>query len=226
MKARKSTYHPTGEGKAPGDPAEALDLPEAELTPRVRAAVERLTAENRRLRDELRRAAKRVGDLEELADKDSLTPVLNRRAFLREMSRMVAFAERYDGLCSLLYFDLDGMKAINDGRGHGAGDAALAHVAEAMVGNLRASDLVGRLGGDEFGVLLTQADRKTALTKAKNLATAVAARQVDWHGGRFAVRVSYGVHTLVLGETLEQALEAADRAMYAHKPQPRVNATD
>ena len=208
MKARDTTHHPTGQGKSPGDP------------------VERLMAENRRLRDELRRAEKQVADLEELADKDSLTPVLNRRAFLRETSRMAAFAERYDGTCSLLYFDLDGMKSINDSRGHGAGDAALAHVAEALVGNLRASDLVGRLGGDEFGVLLTQADRKTAQDKAENLAAAVAARQVGWHGTGFPVRVSFGVHTLVVGETLEQALEAADRAMYAHKPQPRVKETD
>jgi diguanylate cyclase (GGDEF)-like protein len=226
MKARKTTHNLSGGGEAPGDPAEASGLSDAELTPRVRAAVERLAAENRRLRDELRRVAKQVGDLEELADKDSLTPVLNRRAFLREMSRMAAFAERSDGLCSLLYFDLDGMKSINDGRGHGAGDAALAHVAVVLVGNLRASDLVGRLGGDEFGVLLTQAGRKTALAKAKNLAAAVAARQVDWHGAGFPVRVSFGVHTLVVGETLEQALEAADRAMYAHKPRPRVNTTE
>jgi diguanylate cyclase (GGDEF)-like protein len=209
MEARNTTLHPTDEGEAQADPT-----------------VERLMAENRRLRDELRRAAKQVADLEELADKDSLTPVLNRRAFLREMSRMAAFVERYDGLCSLLYFDLDGMKEINDGRGHRAGDAALAHVAAALVGNLRASDLVGRLGGDEFGVLLTQADRETALAKAKNLAAAVAARPVDWHGAGFPVRVSFGVHTLVTGDTLEQALEAADRAMYAHKPQPRITASD
>lgn len=209
MKARNTTHLPTGEGKAQADPA-----------------VERLMAENRRLRDALRRAAKQVADLEELADKDSLTPVLNRRAFLREMSRMAAFAERYDGLCSLLYFDLDGMKSINDGHGHGAGDAALSHVAQALVGNLRASDLVGRLGGDEFGVLLTQADRETARNKAENLAAAVAARRVDWHGASIPVRVSFGVHTLVLGETQEQALEAADRAMYAQKSQPRVKGTE
>ena len=226
MKVRKTTHHLSDESGAPGDPAEALGHPEAELTPRVGAAVERLMAENRRLRGELRRAAKQVADLEELADMDSLTPVLNRRAFLREMSRMAAFAERHDGLCSLLYFDLDGMKSINDGRGHGAGDAALAHVAQALAGNLRASDLVGRLGGDEFGVLLTQADRKAAQNKARKLSAAVAVRQVDWHGAGFPVRVSFGVHTLVVGETLEQALEAADRAMYAHKPRPRVKASD
>jgi diguanylate cyclase (GGDEF)-like protein len=142
------------------------------------------------------------------------------------MARMAAYAERYDGLCSLLYFDLDGMKSINDGRGHGAGDAALAHVAETLAGNLRASDLVGRLGGDEFGVLLTQADRNTALAKAENLAATIAARQVEWHGAGFPVRISFGVHTLVHGGTLEQALEAADRAMYAHKPRPGVKSTD
>jgi diguanylate cyclase (GGDEF)-like protein len=117
------------------------------------------------------------------------------------------------------------MKRINDSRGHGAGDAALAHVAHTLLGNVRASDVVGRLGGDEFGVLLAQSDEATALAKARSLARAVEAGQVHWHGTRLVVRVSFGAHTLAAGEAMDLALEAADRAMYQHKSTPRADST-
>ena len=118
-------------------------------------AIERLTAENRRLREELARAARRVEDLEALADQDSLTSVLNRRAFLREVSKALALAVRHDAPSALIFFDLNGFKAINDNYGHAAGDAALNHVSSLLMAHVRETDSVGRLGGDEFGVVLS-----------------------------------------------------------------------
>ena len=97
-------------GGPAGDVATVMGIPEAELTPKVRIAIAELMAEVQRLRDELGQSAKRVDYLEELADQDPLTPVLNRRAFVREMSRMISFAERYHGVSSVLYFDLNAMK--------------------------------------------------------------------------------------------------------------------
>ncbi|MCH7794025.1 MAG: GGDEF domain-containing protein, partial [Proteobacteria bacterium] len=111
------------------DVATIMGVPEAELTPKVRAAIDRLMAEAQSLREELGRARRRVEYLEQLADRDPLAPVLNRRAFVRELTRMIAFAERYGVSGSVLYFDIDGMKRINDTWGHAAGDAALKHVA-------------------------------------------------------------------------------------------------
>src|SRR3546814_12997039 len=77
------------------------------------------------LRQELEEAHQRVGYLEQLADQDTLAPVLNRRAFIRELDRMAAFEVRYGAAGAVLYFDLDHLKAINDRCGHAPGDAVL-----------------------------------------------------------------------------------------------------
>src|SRR5438045_33262 len=102
-------------------------VPEAEMTPRVRQALMGLLGEVDRLRRELTDARNRISFLERLADEDSLMPIANRRAFVRELSRMMAFAQRYGTPASVVYFDLDGLKAVNDEYGHAAGDAALQH---------------------------------------------------------------------------------------------------
>lgn len=176
-----------------------------------------LMSEVQKLRGELAQSRKRIDFLETLADQDTLAPVLNRRAFVRELTRMIAYAERYDIVGSILYFDIDNMKQVNDRLGHGAGDAVLTRVAETLLRELRASDVVGRLGGDEYAVVLSQADMQMAAAKAASLAQAVSAEQIDWEGEQIHVTLSYGVHTFAGGEQVEQALDAADRAMYARK---------
>ena len=115
--------------KATTDVSSVLGIPEAEFTPRVRDAIMGLMAEVDRLRQELEQIKKRLETAETEADQDDLLPVLNRRAFIREMSRIMSFGERYDLAASLIYFDLYGFKAVNDTHGHAAGDAALLHVA-------------------------------------------------------------------------------------------------
>ncbi len=210
----------------PGDAATIMDIPEAELTPKVRAAIDGLLAEVQNLREDLDRARRRIGYLEELADRDSLAPVLNRRAFVRELARMIAFAERYQAPGSVLYFDIDGMKQINDTHGHGAGDAALKQVAEVLTRDVRASDVVGRLGGDEFGVILAQAAPEAAAAKAASLARAVESEPAEWNGARLDVGVSYGAYTYAGGEAVEEALDAADQAMYAQKRSHAATGTD
>lgn len=204
----------------PVDPAAALGIPECELTPKVRATLSGLIGELRHLRLDLEREKTRAHRLEALADQDALTPSLNRRAFIRELSRMLAFAERYQAPSSLVYFDVNEMKRINDGFGHAAGDAALHHVASALVENVRSFDMVGRLGGDEFAVLLVQADRDCALAKARTLVEAIEKSPVAWNGSELQVRVAFGVHTFSRGEPVDEALDAADRAMYARKKVP------
>ena len=209
-----------GTGAAPTDSATILGIPEAELTPKVRTALDRLTSEVQTLRVDLERARRRSHHLEALADQDALTPGLNRRAFIRELSRMLAFAERYQAPSSLVYFDVNEMKRINDGLGHTAGDAALRHVATVLVENVRSFDVVGRLGGDEFAVLLAQVDSVGAHAKAQTLAEAIEARPAAWNGSDLDVRVAFGVHTFTGAEPVDDALHAADRAMYARKKDP------
>jgi len=205
-------------GLAAGDDAVSLlGLPDDELTPSVRAALRQLIEEVIDLREQLLATQSRLAELERLADEDSLTPISNRRAFLRHLGRTISYVERYGAASSLLYFDLNGLKAINDHHGHAAGDAALLHVSQILLANTRSSDLVGRLGGDEFGVLLARADAESARTKAERLAETVAATRFEWEGRPIPVSVACGAHRLQPGEDVQQALAAADRAMYADK---------
>ena len=177
-----------------------------------------------KLRRELRESRTRVERLEHLADQDALVPVANRRAFVREMSRLISFSQRYGAPSGVLYFDLNGMKAINDTFGHTAGDQALLKVAHALLENVRESDLVGRLGGDEFGVLLAQADEETANEKAAILAQAISETPLIWEGAEIWLSVAYGIYCFKPGEDVGTALANADKAMYAHKQRNRVAA--
>lgn len=208
---------PAQQTRPPVDIATIMGVPEAELTAKVRAALDKLLGEVQTLREDLERARRRIGYLERLADRDPLAPVLNRRAFVRELTRMIAFAERYGVPGSVVYLDIDGMKRINDSHGHGAGDAALRHVAEVLLRDVRASDVVGRLGGDEFGIILAQASGHAAAAKAAALAKAIEGAPVTWQDTTLELRVSYGAYTFAGGEGVDEALSAADRAMYAHK---------
>lgn len=198
------------------DRASVMGIPEAEFTPRVRDAIIALMAEVESMRQELEQARQRIHELEQIADIDPLVPVRNRRAFVRELDRTISFAERYGGTASLIYMDVDGLKGINDRHGHAAGDEVIRHVATILTENVRRSDMVGRLGGDEFGILLVQAEGKAAALKAEQLAAAIAARPLVFHGQAIPVSVSHGCHTLVGGDP-SRALDAADRDMYARK---------
>lgn len=204
---------------APTDSSEFMGVPEAALTSHMNAAFTQLLDEVDRLRDKLEAARKRVVYLEELADQDALVPVRNRRAFVRELSRMMGYVERYGTPHSILFFDINGMKAINDRYGHAAGDAALTHVARVLIDQVRESDLVGRLGGDEFGVLLAQADPEAAQHKGQALAETIRGAPMVWQGETIHISLAHGAHTLAAGEDVPTALSLADRDMYRQKRQ-------
>jgi diguanylate cyclase (GGDEF)-like protein len=176
--------------------------------------LERLRAENETLRAE-------VGRLTSLADYDPLTPVLNRRAFVRELQRAMAFARRYGLPSALLFLDMDGFKGVNDRFGHLAGDAALKRVAELLSANVRESDMVGRMGGDEFAVLLQQADLDAARAKAISLAELIDADPFEVEGQRVQLGGSFGVRAFDNQDTAEQWLAEADAAMFVRKRSAR-----
>jgi diguanylate cyclase (GGDEF)-like protein len=137
------------------------------------------------------------------------------------MARIMAFAQRYGTSSSVLYFDVDGLKELNDTYGHSAGDAALLQIANILLENIRGSDLVGRLGGDEFGVLLAQADQNAANEKAATLAQAVADTPLQWDGHSLALSLSSGAYCFENDEDVNAALANVDRAMYANKRQAK-----
>jgi len=202
---------------APADSAAFLGLCETDLTPAVRSALRTLLGEIDDLRGEVGRLKRQLTETEGLADRDALTPLLNRRAFLRELGRIRTFAQRYGAPASLVYFDLDGFKAVNDRYGHAAGDAALQAVAERLLANVRHSDLVGRMGGDEFAVILVQADQSVAEAKAAALAYALEREPVRFGDWTAPLHLSYGVRQITAGAAPETLVAEADAAMYAAK---------
>ena len=203
---------------SPDDVATLLGIPTAEMTPAIRQGLARLIEDVVRLLNEIDGKNRRIAYLEKLADEDPHMPVLNRRAFVRELSRSMAVAERYGIISSVLYIDVNGMKRINDSHGHGAGDAALSHIAETLVAHVRKSDVVGRLGGDEFGVILVPADENQAVAKGHSLARLIAGTPFLWDKQQLYVDVSFGA-TVLSGSlrTPDEALAYADRLMYEDK---------
>ncbi len=179
--------------------------------------LEQLRAEREAMQRELDAARARIAQLERLADEDSLTPIANRRAFVRELSRMIAFTRRYGPPSSVIYFDVNGMKHINDTHGHPAGDAALRHIAEILAKNVRESDIVGRLGGDEFGVILAQTNQEQANAKGAALAQAIGTTPLHWGKLEIPVSAAYGVYSFTGSDDAQVAIEAADKAMYKQK---------
>jgi len=201
----------------PLDPVQISGIPETELTPRVRQAMMALLAEIDQLRRDLTDARGRIDFLERLADEDPLIPIANRRAFLREVTRMIGFGQRYGTRASIVYIDVNHLKTINDSYGHAAGDAALMLISRTLVEQVRNTDVVARLGGDEFGVLMVQADRAVAEAKAAQLAEAIRQRPLSWQGRALPLDIAFGVHCFAGNDNAGDALEAADQAMYARK---------
>jgi diguanylate cyclase (GGDEF)-like protein len=145
----------------------------------------------------------------------------NRRSFVRELERMIAYAERHDHDISLLILDVDGLKPINDRGGHAAGDAAIKEVAAALIEGTRSSDLLGRLGGDEFGVVLMDMDHAGAEVIGDRIRSAIGQRTVDLPDGPEFLSASCGICTFRPGLSLEEALATADRNMYLQKSKRR-----
>ncbi len=182
-----------------------------------RKAVAALTDEIEYLRHALAEAYRQIAHLENLADMDSLVPAFNRRAFMRQLSRTIAFGERYGTVNSVVYIDINGMKQINDVLGHSAGDAALTQVVSVLNDEVRQSDVVGRLGGDEFGIILAQTDNPTAWQKVAELGNAIGRSPLAWEEEMVTLHAAFGVHTIRPGDDAHSALFTADQSMYLDK---------
>lgn len=176
-----------------------------------------LSGEVERLKAEAAHWRARAEAAEALAERDVLTPALNRRGFVRELGRAMAFCRRHGTEASLLYLDLDGFKAVNDVLGHKAGDQALIACAEILNQNLRESDAMGRLGGDEFAVLLLGTDAAGGKAKAASLALALRDEGFAWLETRHPINASIGVRTFSGQTDPEDWMAEADAAMWVRK---------
>ncbi len=207
------------------DTASVLGIPASEMTPKVRNAIMTLMAEVENMRHELEIAHRRISELEKLADQDSLIEISNRRAFVREMTRMISYSDRYGINSSLIFLDMNDLKVINDTHGHKAGDLALVHVAKTMLSNLRDSDIIGRLGGDEFGIILPKASEENADTKAQQILMALETNPLMLEGKKVPLKIAYGIYPLHSGLSPDQALDHADKKMYSHKQSMKNNSS-
>lgn len=174
----------------------------------------------------LRRARRDAARIEQLAHYDSLTGLPNRGLLEDRLARTFALARRNDSPMAVLLFDLDGFKAVNDELGHAAGDALLVGVAQRARECVRDSDTAGRLGGDEFLVLLPDTDREGARLVAAKLLEAIA---LPFPLGAKSVRVSASIGGSFLPGPARSAVDLvreADGALYESKREGRNRYTE
>ncbi len=166
-------------------------------------------------KDEIGKYAKKM---ERLAVTDYLTGVYNRRYFMEMAARELERAKRYNTHFSILSLDIDHFKKINDAYSHLAGDEALKTLVRQIGGDLRKTDLLARLGGEEFSVLLPETDGQGAFQLAERLRRTVEAITVRFEGRSFGFTVSIGVtEALETDAIIDGAMMRADNALYSAK---------
>jgi len=208
-KRRKSAMRKSGRVKTP---APTPRLPVASINPKSTI---------RKLRTQLAQALARIDELEAHADTDFLLDIPNRRGFERELNRSIAYIKRYHASGALIVLDVDRLKPINDTFGHAAGDQVLKAIVAELTREVRSSDVIGRLGGDEFGLLLWNLSETDARAKAASLEAAVDRLTFIFRGRTVTTGASAGVTVLDSHADAGRALEQADSLMYVRKAQRR-----
>jgi len=181
----------------------------------TKQTLEREVAERTR---ELREAKERA---ENLARTDELTGINNRRAFYDCGMREVEVAQRHGHSISLLMLDLDHFKTINDDHGHAAGDALLVAVSDIIRQGVRGTDILGRIGGEEFAIVLPHTRLDAARELAEKLRRRIAEWKLPYDGVQLAVTASIGVAERRDGEHLDALISRADGALYTAKREGR-----
>lgn len=170
----------------------------------------------RLLNDAIRRSVTLALQLERQARIDALSGLANRRALMESGQALLAHAARTGRACAALMVDVDHFKRVNDTRGHAAGDAVIAATGALLAQSVRAGELVGRIGGEEFVVLLPDGDAAQASALAARILQRMRAMTVPHADGPVAVTASIGV-AMAHGGSLQALLERADRALYRAK---------
>ncbi len=159
-------------------------------------------------------------DLFEKASNDALTGLSNRRVFEERIHAMMDGANRYSHPLSMISMDLDKFKAINDNLGHQVGDEVLVKVADVLKRAVRSTDLLVRMGGDEFLIVLDQTDKQSARILAERLCIAVDSLEI-WANDTTKLGVSIGLSEMKRGEGLQKWMERTDDILYHAKAEGR-----
>jgi diguanylate cyclase len=148
---------------------------------------------------------------------DAVTGLPNRLAYEERVEQEMARWKRFDDPLTLLIWDVDDFKSINDRFGHQAGDKALRVIAQSLKARLRETDFIARFGGEEFVCLLCGAQGKEALSVAEEMRRSVESNAFHSQGKPVPVTISCGVASFQTGETLDDVFSRADRALYQAK---------
>jgi two-component system, cell cycle response regulator len=188
---------------------------EGELIARVKAHLK-----IKHLQDELK---EKNALLQELSGTDDLTKLANRRRFMEQFAHEFDRAKRYKTELSFLILDLDFFKQVNDSHGHMAGDAVLVQIAKVMKESVRSSDLVGRYGGEEFGLLLPETGLQGCHVYAERIRKRIEDTRFEAAGKLIHVTVSGGIASYpeVSAETVDELWKKADQALYRAKKSGR-----
>lgn len=181
------------------------------------ALIEKVLAFAATAEQQLAEQKQRIAQLEWMSQTDELTGLPNRRGFQDYLRRTLASAQRHGETGVMAYVDLDNFKEINDQHGHDVGDAALRHVARILSENLRLSDYVARLHGDEFAVVLVRASSSQGASRARRLQRLIHEAPLRHGSLTLPIQASFGI--AAYGRETEPAdlLRRADRAMYEEK---------
>ncbi|MGB5851996.1 MAG: GGDEF domain-containing protein [Rhodanobacter sp.] len=157
-----------------------------------------------------------------LARRDGLTGIFNRQHFVGEAERLLQYCRKSDRAACLVLLDLDHFKQVNDTHGHAVGDRVLRRAVAACQAHLRSTDLFGRLGGEEFGVLLPECELDQTLARVEQIRLAIASVSLGEDAPNVAVSASFGVATVAnSGYELRQLMTDADDALYEAKREGR-----
>ncbi len=187
--------------------------------PALARALEKLEPADREVvQGALDRAEKTEAELRHLADHDPLTALQNRRRFRAELDQHVSFTARYGGRGAVMIIDIDGLKEVNDRLGHQLGDNLIRRIADILRERVRTTDIVARLSGDEFAVLMPQTDTAGAMQLGEDLRAEVAEGfPTDSEFGAATISVGIKMFGGKPGASAEAVLVDADRAMYRAK---------
>lgn len=194
-----------------------LGIEDQDLTPSIKFALSALLEKLDDTSRDLVRTKENLAELERLVDVDCLAPIPNRRAFMRRLNWAISMHERYGHPSTVLYFDLNDFKQINDNFGHAAGDLAIRHVSQILSNTMRESDFIARLGGDEFAIIMYHATEEAAKRRGAKIADAIRSTPFMYSGKALYVDAACGFHSLRKGDNAEEALSNADLSMFVDK---------
>lgn len=202
------------------DVAQIMGIPAEEMTPRVQEALQIIVGEFDRTRVELERERARATQFKELSDRHALLPVLNRRAFFRELKRLIDRAVQTRTVSTLAFVRLLGLEAARAKHGRGAAEGVLGRIAQKLAAEVRASDVVAALDGDEFAVILTLSDADEAAEKIAALCAGVGPELWVGKGVEAGISLAWGVAEFTGDAEPGNVVEAADVDLRARMNAP------